>query len=162
MDPTRCYLDLLEAFNKGDRERAHELATALREWLQNGVFMPIGIPPGPVRRLIGRVLDEDPPLCGRGSIVERFLAMKRSRSTVAARPKRPLEEEMERLANEVRVLRDALDELVVEIQSANQNRRCEQCQWTAGRRDMSGDFDDGSDDEPEAEIEPVLTFPKPT
>lgn len=64
MDPTRCYLDLLEAFNEGDQERAHELATALREWLKKGGAMPTGVLPGPVHRLIGRVLNGDPPFAG--------------------------------------------------------------------------------------------------
>lgn len=59
----------------------------------------------------------------------------------------PLVDVVQQLAAEVQVLRSALDELVSEIQWANQNRLCSECSWrhspmTESRLDQEHPDDD--------------------
>ena len=40
MDPTACFLEIIEAMTAGDFESARTSAAALREWLEKGGFYP--------------------------------------------------------------------------------------------------------------------------
>ena len=42
MDPTACYLALLDAEEDNDLDAAREHAIALRDWLRMGGFLPAG------------------------------------------------------------------------------------------------------------------------
>lgn len=48
MDPTQCYLEMLNSMNDGDLTTARQLAVALSEWLAKGGFHPENYPPDEV------------------------------------------------------------------------------------------------------------------
>lgn len=56
MDPTACYLIILEAFRDRDYARAREYALILRSWLEAGGFYPQGFKVTEVQDLVGRIL----------------------------------------------------------------------------------------------------------
>jgi len=40
MDPSTCYLEIMEAMDHGELQLARELALALRHWFDSGGFYP--------------------------------------------------------------------------------------------------------------------------
>ena len=56
MDPTACYLEIIEAMNSGDLESAKEKAIDLSEWLLKGGFYPLNELPTEVDAYLRGVL----------------------------------------------------------------------------------------------------------
>ena len=56
MDPTTCYLEMLQAEIDNDLVTARERAEALRNWLQKGGFYPVGFPPSEVETSLTNIL----------------------------------------------------------------------------------------------------------
>jgi hypothetical protein len=56
MDPTQCYLEMMEAMRDGDLTTAHGRALALRDWLERGGFYPPEYNPSEIRTSITDVL----------------------------------------------------------------------------------------------------------
>lgn len=56
MDPKQCYLEMLAAWQRGDRRLARDRALALDGWLTRGGFSPQEFEPAEVRAKLAEVL----------------------------------------------------------------------------------------------------------
>ena len=56
MDPTACYLIILETFREHNYARAREYALILKTWLEAGGFYPSGFKVVEVHDMLGRIL----------------------------------------------------------------------------------------------------------
>jgi hypothetical protein len=56
MDPTQCYLEMMNAMRDGDFVAARERALALRDWLDRGGFYPPKYSTTEVRSYLANVL----------------------------------------------------------------------------------------------------------
>lgn len=65
MDPTTCYVIILEAIAAHDYARAREYALILKNWLESGGFYPKGYDVPDILETIGRILR---PACSASSL----------------------------------------------------------------------------------------------
>lgn len=65
MDPTACYIILLEAVREHDYAKAREYALILKNWLEGGGFFPKGYEATEVLETIGRILR---PACSASAL----------------------------------------------------------------------------------------------
>lgn len=56
MDPTTCYITILEANREYDYARAREYALILKAWLESGGFYPKGFEVNEILDTLGRIL----------------------------------------------------------------------------------------------------------
>jgi hypothetical protein len=56
MDPTQCYLEMMDAIRDGELATARERALALRDWLERGGFYPANFGDAEVRSKLADVL----------------------------------------------------------------------------------------------------------
>ena len=69
MDPTTCYITILEATREHDWARAREYALILKGWLESGGFYPKGYEVNEILILLGRILR---PACRPTSLTYPF------------------------------------------------------------------------------------------
>jgi hypothetical protein len=72
MDPSICYLTILEAIREHDYARAREYALILQGWIDSGGFLPNGFDPGEVQSTIADLLC---PACEPGALERPFLSL---------------------------------------------------------------------------------------
>lgn len=65
MDPTACYMIILEAIRARDYERAREYCLILRNWLEAGGFYPFGFRVMEVHDMLGQILR---PACSASAL----------------------------------------------------------------------------------------------
>ncbi len=69
MDPTACYMIILEAITDHDYARAREYALILKSWLEAGGFFPKGFEPNDICDTLGRILR---PACSASALRFQF------------------------------------------------------------------------------------------
>ncbi len=72
MDPTTCYLTILEALRNHDYSRAREYALILKEWLGGGGFYPKGFDAANMHSVLEKALR---PACSSNALRFPMLAI---------------------------------------------------------------------------------------
>ena len=72
MDPTTCYITIIEAIHQHDYARAKEYALILKDWLESGGFYPKGFNVNEIFDTLGRILR---PACRPAALRFPFLSI---------------------------------------------------------------------------------------